>query len=154
MSNGKGSLAAARDAYPQTLVKPNLQGGDVQVFISSFTVPASGGPGIGEYISWGFLPFGARLMPTTKIYCSAGAASSTLNLGDPVAPARYLAATTVASAGAVTAEAAFANGALFDVTVIAPGQATDQSELRSVVAGAALQAGQVITLVAQYAQQN
>lgn len=154
MANGNGSLAAARVAYPQTLVKPNLQGGDIQVFISSFTVPASGGPGIGEYISWGFLPFGARLMPTTKIYCSAGAASSTLNLGDPVAPARYLAATTVASAGAVTAEAAFAGGALFDVAVIAPGQATDQSELRSVVAGAALQAGQVITLVAQYAQQN
>jgi len=154
MANGNASLAAARVAYPQTLTKPNLQGGDVQVFISTFTVPASGGPGIGEYISWGFLPFGARLMPTTKLYFAAGAASSTLNLGDPVTPARYLAASSVAAAGNVTAEAVFANGALFDVAVIAPGQATDQSELRSVVAGAALQAGQVITLVAQYAQQN
>ncbi|UXZ44501.1 hypothetical protein [Pseudomonas soli] len=154
MANGNGSLAAARVAYPQTLTKPNLQGGDVQVFISTYTVPASGGPGIGEYISWGFLPFNARLLPTTKIYCSVGAASSTLNLGDPVVPARYLAATSVATAGSATAEAQFANGALFDVTVVAPGQATDQSELRSVVAGAALQAGQVITLVAQYAQQN
>ena len=93
-------------------------------------------------------------MPTTKLYFAAGAASSTLNLGDPVTPARYLAASSVAAAGNVTAEAVFANGALFDVAVIAPGQATDQSELRSVVAGAALQAGQVITLVAQYAQQN
>lgn len=154
MANGNGSLAAARTAYPQTLTKPNLQGGDVQVFISTYTVPASGGPGIGEYISWGFLPFGARLMPTTKLYFAAGAASSTLNLGDPVTPARYLAATAVTSAGSATAEAVFANGGLFDVAVVAPGQATDQSELRSVVAGAALQAGQVITLVAQYAQQN
>ena len=154
MANGNGSLAAARVAYPQTLTKPNLQGGDVQVFISTYTVPASGGPGIGEYISWGFLPFNARLLPTTKIYCSVGAASSTLNLGDPVVPARYLAATSVATAGSATAEAQYANGALFDVTVVAPGQATDQSELRSVVAGAALQAGQVITLVAQYAHQN
>lgn len=154
MANGNGSLAAARVASPQTLVKPNLQGGDVQVFISTFTVPATGAPGIGEYISWGFLPFGARLMPTTKLYCSAGAASSTLNLGDPVSPARYLAATGVTAAGGVVAEAVFTNGGLFDVAVVAPGQATDQSELRSVVGGAALQAGQVITLVAQYAQQN
>lgn len=154
MANGNGSLAAARVAFPQTLTKPNLQGGDVQVFISTYTVPASGGPGIGEYISWGFLPYGARLLPSTKIYCSAGAASSTLNLGDPVSPARYLAATGVTAAGAVTAEAVFANGGLFDVLVTKPGDATDTSELRSVVAGAALQAGQVITLVAQYAQQN
>ncbi|MBM5460284.1 hypothetical protein H8F21_22220 [Pseudomonas sp. P66] len=154
MANGNGSLAAARTAYPQTLTKPNLQGGDVQVFISTYTVPASGGPGIGEYISWGFLPFGARLMPTTKLYFAAGAASSTLNLGDPVTPARYLAATAVTSAGNAAAEAVFANGGLFDVAVVKPGDATDQSELRSVVAGAALQAGQVITLVAQYAQQN
>lgn len=154
MANGNGSLAAARVAFPQQLTKPNLQGGDVQVFISTYTVPASGGPGIGEYISWGFLPFGARLMPTTKLYFAAGAASSTLNLGDPVTPARYLAATAVTSAGSAVAEAVFANGGLFDVAVVAPGQATDQSELRSVVAGAALQAGQVITLVAQYAQQN
>lgn len=154
MANGNGSLAAARTAFPQTLTKPNLQGGDIQVFVSTYTVPASGGPGIGEYISWGFLPFGARLMPTTKLYFAAGAASSTLNLGDPVTPARYLAATAVTSAGSAVAEAQFANGALFDVAVVAPGQATDQSELRSVVAGAALQAGQVITLVAQYAQQN
>lgn len=154
MANGNGSLAAARTAFPQTLTKPNLQGGDIQVFVSTYTVPASGGPGIGEYISWGFLPFGARLMPTTKLYFAAGAASSTLNLGDPVTPARYLAATAVTSAGSVVAEAQFANGALFDVAVVKPGDATDQSELRSVVAGAALQAGQVITLVAQYAQQN
>jgi len=154
MANGNGSLAAARTAFPQTLTKPNLQGGDIQVFISTYTVPASGGPGIGEYISWGFLPFGARLMPGTKLYFAAGAASSTLNLGDPVTPARYLAATAVTSAGNAVAEAQFANGALFDVAVVKPGDATDQSELRSVVAGAALQAGQVITLVAQYAQQN
>lgn len=154
MANGNGSLAAARTAYPQTLTKPNLQGGDIQVFVSTYTVPASGGPGIGEYISWGFLPFGARLMPTTKLYFAAGAASSTLNLGDPVTPARYLAATAVTSAGSAAAEAQYANGGLFDVAVVKPGDATDQSELRSVVAGAALQAGQVITLVAQYAQQN
>ncbi|NWA03725.1 hypothetical protein [Pseudomonas gingeri] len=154
MANGNGSLAAARVAYPQTLTKPNLQGGDVQVFISTYTVPATGGPGIGEYISWGFLPFGSRLLPTTKLYFAAGAASSTITLGDPVSTARYLAATAVTTAGSATAEAVFANGGLFDVLITKPNDATDTSELRSVVAGAALQAGQVITLVAQYAGQN
>ncbi len=68
--------------------------------------------------------------------------------------ARYLAATSVAAAGSATAEAQFANGALFEVSVAQLGLATDQSELLSTVAGAALQAGQVITLVAQYAGQN
>lgn len=147
------SLAAAKVAYPQTLVKPNLQGADVQVLISTYTVPA-GGLNIGDQISWGFLPFGGRLMPGTKFYFGAGTASSTLNLGDVVQPARYMAATSVAAAGSAVVDAQFANGALFEVTVTKPGDATDLSELRSTVAGAALLAGQVITLIGHYAGQN
>jgi len=153
MATVLASLAAARVAYPQTLVKPNLQGGDLQVFISTYTVPV-GGQAIGDIISWGYLPFGARLMPGTAIYCAAGTASSTLNLGDPVTPARYMAASSVASAAKLPAEAQFTNGALAEVTIVKPGDATDTSELRSVVAGATLLAGQVITLVAVYAGQN
>jgi hypothetical protein len=154
MANGNGSLAAAKVAYPQMLVKPSLQGADIQVLISTYTVPASLGPGIGDYISWGFLPFGARLMPGTSIYCAVGTASSTLNLGDPVTPARYMAASSAATAAKLPAEAQFTNGALAEVTIVKPGDATDTSELRSVVAGAALLAGQVLTLVAFYAGQN
>ena len=153
MPTFNASLAAARVAFPQTLVKPNVQGADVQVFISSFTVPV-GGLAIADVISWGFLPLGARLMPGTAIFCAAGTASSTLNLGDPVTPARYMAAASVASAAKLPAEAQFASGGLFEVAVVKPGDATDQSELRSVVAGAGLLAGQVITLVALYAGQN
>lgn len=153
MATVLASLAAARVAQPQTLVKANLQGADIQAFISTYTVPVGGQP-IADIISWGYLPLGARLMPGTAIFCGAGAASSTLNLGDAVTPARYMAAASVAAAGKLPAEAQFANGALFDVTVVKPGDATDTSELRSVVAGAALQAGQVLTLVAFYAGQN
>lgn len=153
MATVLASLAAARVAYPQTLVKPNLQGGDLQAFISTYTVPAGGQP-IADVISWGYLPFGARLMPGTAIYCSAGTASSTINLGDPVTPARYMAASSAASAAKLPAEAQFASGALAEVTVVKPGDATDTSELRSVVAGATLLAGQVLTLVAVYAGQN
>lgn len=153
MATVLASLAAARVAYPQTLVKPNVQGADIQVFISTYTVPA-GGQAIADVISWGYLPLGARLMPGTKFYFAAGTASSTLNLGDAVTPARYMAATSVASAGSAVADAQFTNGALFEVTITKPGDATDTSELRSVVAGATLLAGQVITLVAHYAGQN
>lgn len=153
MATVLASNAAARVAYPQTLVKPNLQGGDLQVFISTYTVPV-GGVAIADVISWGYLPFGARLMPGTAIYCSAGTASSTINLGDPVTPARYMAASAAASAAKLVAEAQFASGGLAEVTVVKPGDATDTSELRSVVAGAALLAGQVLTLVAVYAGQN
>lgn len=153
MATVNASVSAARVALPQQLVKPNVQGADLQLLVSTYTVPA-GGVAIGDKISWGQLPFGARLMPGTKLYFSAGAASSTINLGDPVSQARYLAATSVAAAGNAVAEAQFANGALFEVTVAKLGLPTDQSELLSTVAGAALPAGQVITLVAQYAGQN
>ena len=69
MATVLASLAAARVAYPQTLVKPNLQGADIQTFISTYTVPV-GGVAIGDVISWGYLPFGARLMPGTAIFLS------------------------------------------------------------------------------------
>ncbi|MBD9459119.1 hypothetical protein IB241_15660 [Pseudomonas sp. PDM05] len=153
MATVLASLAAARVAFPQTLVKPNLQGADIQVFVSTYTVP-TGGLAIADVISWGYLPLGARLMPGSAIFCAAGTASSTINLGDPVAPARYMAAASVATAAKLPAEAQFTNGALAEVTVVKPGDATDTSELRSVVAGAGLPAGQVITLVALYAGQN
>jgi hypothetical protein len=153
MATVNASVSAARAALPQQLVKPNLQGADVQILVSTITVPV-GGVAIGDKISWGLLPFGARLMPGTRLYFAAGTASSTINLGDPAAPARYMAATSVAAAGSATADAQFANGALFEVTVAQQGQVTDQSELLSTVAGAALLAGQVITLVAHYAGQN
>ena len=65
-----------------------------------------------------------------------------------------MAASSAASAAKLPAEAQFTNGALFEVSVTKPGDATDTSELRSVVAGAALLAGQVLTLVAFYAGQN
>lgn len=153
MATVLASLAAARAALPQQNVKLNLQGGDIQCFVSTFTVPA-GGLAIGDVISWGYLPLGGRVMPGSKLFFGAGAASSTLNLGDPVSAARYLAATSVAAAGSALAENQFANGGLFEVTVAKPGDNADLSELRSVVAGAALQAGQVLTLVVVYAGPN
>lgn len=156
MPDINATVQAARTAVPFNPVRTNQFGGEVQVLISTVTIPAAGGPIIGESITWGTLPQGARLLPFSQIYNSAGAASSTINLGDRAAPARYLAATAVTSAGTINnvGAPAYANGAVPEVTVLTPGVATDQSELRSVVAGAALQAGQTLTLVAYYVAGN
>lgn len=149
MSNQNASLAAARAAVPQSLPRQNQLGGELNVFFATLTNPGSGGVAIGEYISWGFLPLGARVL-FGYLTCSAGTASSTLNLGDPVTPARYLAASSVASAAniAINPPATMSQGAAgFEVAVVAPGTATDQSELRSVCAGANIAANQTFTLV-------
>ena len=118
--------------------------GKVRYMMSTYTVGA-GTLLVGDTINWGTLPKKARLLGhMTKIYWSTGAASSTLNLGDSASAARYLAATSVTTAGGAICEAANASGATF-----ATAAATD---LVSTVAGAALPANQVITLHVAYVQ--
>jgi hypothetical protein len=153
MTNVLSTLATARAATPlQNLVKGNQFGGRIRALFSTATNPAAGGVGIGEYISWGFLPLGARVL-FGVLTVSAGAAASTLNLGDPASAARYLAASAVNAATniAINPPATFSNGAAgFEVATVAIGQATDQSELRSTCAGAALGANQTLTLFLAY----
>jgi len=152
MAIQNASLAAFAAASPQQLPRMNQQGGELNVFFATVTNPPAGGVAVAEWISWGFLPLGARVL-FGFLTCSAGAASSTLNLGDPATPARYLAASSVAAAAniAINPPATMANGAAgFDVAVVTPGVAGDQSELRSVCAGAALGANQTLTLVLFY----
>jgi hypothetical protein len=146
MANGNADLQAAIVATPPARVKANRHGGRIRIFEATYTVPAAGGPGIGEKILWGSLPVGARTLGQMgKLYFSAGAASSTLNLGDAASAARHLAATAVTSAGSAVPEAANAAGAQFE-TSVGDLSATDNCQLVSTVAGAGLQAGQVITL--------
>jgi len=154
MANQNASISAARASASQTLVPANQYGGELNVFFATYTNPASGGVAIGEYISWGFLPLGARVL-FGYLTCSAGTASSTLNLGDPVSAARYLAATSVATAAntAINPPVTNALGVLannFAVTVASPGAATDTSELRSTCAGANIAASQTFVLCLFY----
>lgn len=156
MANQNATIAAARAATPQALVPGNQQDGELRVFFATVTNPSAGGVVVSEWISWGFLPAGARVL-FGYLTCSAGTASSTLNLGDPVTPARYLAASSVASAAnvAINPPATMNQGAAgFAVSVVAPGLATDHSELRSVCAGANLAANQTFTLVLFYVTNN
>jgi hypothetical protein len=112
---------------------------------------------VGEKIYWGQLPLGARVLGHLGLLSfAAGAASSTLNLGDNASAARHLAATAVNAAGSAVPSAAMASGASFetsDATANATNlfvSATDNCTLVSTVAGATLGAGQVITLTLPY----
>lgn len=139
-----------------TRIKANKQGGRIRIFEATQTVPV-GGIAIGDKLIWGKLPVRARVLGyLSRLRWSAGAASSTLNLGDNVTAARHLAATAVTTAGSATPDVADTGGASFetsnDSANAANGyvSATDDCTLISTVAGAALQAAQVITLRVAY----
>lgn len=144
---------------PAIRVKANKQTGALRIFEASYTVPSSGGPAVGEKIVWGKLPPKARILGNlSRLRWSAGAASSTLNLGDNASAARHLAATAVTTAGTATPDVAETGGASFETSVdlATPDNsfvaATDDCTLISTVAGAALQAAQVITLRVVYVE--
>jgi hypothetical protein len=148
MANQLATVSAARAATPQALVSGNQVGGEMFPLFSTLTNPPSGGVAIGENISWGTLPLGARVL-LGYLTWSTGAASCTLNLGDRATPARYLAATAVTTAGnaAINPPVSAANGAPgFVTSVSAPGLATDHCEILSVCAGANVAASQTLTL--------
>ena len=137
------TASAASFASGAANAKPNAVAtqGKIRYMVSTITVAA--GSAIADVIQWGTVPNGSRVLGNlSKLYFAAGAASSTLNLGDSTTPARYLAATSVTSAGSAVPEAASASGAVFVNTA--------DTVIQSVVAGAGLQTGQVITLHLAY----
>lgn len=86
--------------------KANKMGGRLRFMEAFFVVPAAA-LAIGDKIFWGKMPLRSRIVGhLSKIYFTAGAASSTINLGDNVVPARHLAASVVAAAGALLPEVA------------------------------------------------
>lgn len=142
---------------PATRVKANRIGGRQRIFRATYTV--AGTVAVGDKIVWGKLPVKSAIIGfLSQLRWSTGAASSTLNLGDNVSAARHLAATAVTTAGLATPNVAETNGAIFetsdDSNSVANGftSATDDCTLISTVAGATLQAGQVITLTITYVQ--
>lgn len=93
-------------AYGQPLVtrlKANKLNGRIRLFESFYYAPASGvAPAIADKIIWGKLPLRSRIINTLSVLrFSTGTAACTLNLGDNIVPARYLAATAVTTAGSV-----------------------------------------------------
>jgi hypothetical protein len=142
---------------PATRIKANRVNGRIRIHTHTYT--ALGTEVVGSKIVFGKLPIKSRPIGYLgRMEWSAGAASSTLNLGDSVSAARHLAATAVTSAGSAVPLLASANGAIFetsdDTNTFANGfsSTTDDCSLLATVAGATLQAGQVITLTMPYVQ--
>lgn len=142
MTTFYGTLRTNDRASPPVKNKVTVLGGRVRYVEATYTVVAGALPIVGDTIEWFTLPKGARLIHTTKLYWSAGAASQTLNLGDSGSTARYMAATAVTSAGSATADAHFANGGVYEEPT--------GSTVTSTVAGATLTAAAVYTLHAEY----
>lgn len=136
-------------ATPQNRLESYELGGKVRMATLKYTAPATGMPQIADVLVWiPNLPKGALIIPhLTKLYWSAGTASSTLTLGDSATANRYLTATAITSAGSAVADTGAANGATY-VT----GTNSGDTVLTSTVAGAQIAANQVITLRVAYVQ--
>ena len=144
MANYNASVRASALGAAKDKLNASSAHAVVKYIMSTYTVPA-GTLAIADTITWCQIPKGARVIGNmSKIYFSAGTASSTINLGDSGSAARFLAATSVASAGSAVPEAANASGANHIYTA--------DTNLVSTVAGAVLAAGQVITLHLAYVQ--
>lgn len=152
----QATCAAGRATVPQSYLKGNQQDGEMRVMRSTYTAPAASPPQIADVLQWGYLPKGAVVLQFYLSYGAAGA-GCTINLGDVQSAARYLAATSIAAAGN-TGPSIPANqgsgGAAYEVAAPGPGLTTDDSEIRSVVAGAAIAVNTVVNLVLTYVANN
>jgi hypothetical protein len=148
MANATADIRTNEVATPPVRCKVNRLHGRIRHFEATVTPAVA--VAIGVTITWGSLPLGARVLGhLSKLYFSAGTASSTINLGDAASPARHLAATSVAAAGSAVPEAQSASGAQFETSDASSG-ATNNCTLISTVAGAAVPIGQVLTLKVAY----
>jgi hypothetical protein len=130
------------NATPPVNHGPQLGGGRVRMFFDTYTQGASAGS-IGDVIQFKSLPPGARILPGAKMFNSAGVASATLAVGTTDSAARFLAATSITSAGSALMEAQLAAGAVYDVPSTGIGVIATN-------AGAAIQAAQVISIFIPY----
>lgn len=148
MASVNADLQSNAVATPPVKSKVNRSHGRVRLFEATVTPAVA--VAIGEKITWGSLPKGARVLGhLSKLYFSAGTASSTLNLGDAASAARHLAATAINAAGSAVPEAQSASGAQFETSDDSTA-ATNDCTLISTVAGAGIPIGQVLTLKIAY----
>lgn len=148
MANFNADIATNLAASPPVRTKANRLNGRLRVFRAQYTQVAAGA--VADTITWGPLPVGARIIGyLSQLNFAAGAAGSTLNLGDAALATRHLAATAVNAAGTAVPSLSEVNGGQFE-TSDGSTAATNNCTLISTVAGAGLAAGQVINLTVVY----
>lgn len=157
MATQNATLSAARANTPQGLLRGNQQDGELRIFRSVYNDGLTLTLAIADVISWGYLPKGGCIVGGYLTY-TAGTAACTINLGDVQSAARYLAATAINAAGNTAVQPPVNIGlgisGGYEVAAPGPGLTTDDSEIRSVVAGAGSPATQRIVLVLFYVANN
>lgn len=129
------------NATPPVMSEPNMGGGRVRMYVDTYTQGASAGT-IGDVIIMKNLPAGARIMPGGYLMNSAGAASQTTAVGITGTAAKFLAATSTASAAQTPLLAHLASGAMYETTAPIAVILTN--------ATTAIQASQVFTVFIPY----
>lgn len=135
---------------PATRVRVDKLGGRLRFLEAQFVVPAATLL-VGDKIMWGKLPLRSRLVGhLSRLVFTAGAASSTLNLGDSIQAARHLAATSITSAGSAvpTASEQVVTGTATTVAgsnVIQPTASYGAFQLGNLIAGTGIASNTVIT---------
>lgn len=157
MATFTASLATSRAATPQVLNKGNQQDGELRIFRSVWNDTLTQTLNIADVISWGYLPKGAVVVGG-YFAVTAGTAAATANLGDLQLATRYLAATAINAALNTPVQPPLniglgASGG-YEVAAPGPGLTTDDSEIRSVIAGAGSPATQRMVLVLFYVANN
>lgn len=150
MANFFSTQATALNTSPPTKIKVNLLGGRLRYSFAQFTnfVAAA----IADVIYMGRLPRGARMLGhLSQVTWNTGAASCTANLGDNVTVARHMGATAITAAGNSTPQfVTSSNGVIgyetTDETRDGTGTptSTNDCDLRHTLAGANMQASQII----------
>lgn len=129
-------------ASPQVKNDVTVLGGRRRYVVASYTVPATGIPAAGDTIELFTLPKGARIAQGSKLFNSAGGAAQTVAVGDSGSSTRYLAATSVTTAGSALMEAHMASGAVYEEPA--------GTVVLATVGGAALTAAAVLTFHFSY----
>jgi hypothetical protein len=157
MATVQASGAAGRAATPQSYLRGNQQDGELRILRSVWNDGLTATLSIADVVQWGYLPKGSVLVGGYLTY-TAGTASCTINVGDVQLATRYLAATAINAAGTTSLQPPLnlvsAASAGYEVAAANPGATTDDSEVRSVVAGAGSPATQRIVLMLFYVANN
>lgn len=128
-------------ASPPVKNDVTVHGARRRYVVATYTVPSSGQPTIGDDIELFYLERGARIVPGSKFFYSAST-GATIAVGDAASSGRYLAATSIGTAGSALMEAHLANGAVYEEPAGAMVMAR--------VAGATLTAGAVLSFHFSY----
>lgn len=138
-----------------TKLKSNRLNARIRYAEFSYVAPQAGTPQIGDQIFFGKLPVKSRIVGfLSQLRWTAGAASSTLAIGDSAVPARHLAATAITTAGTATPDAAAISPTAVATTTTGSNLLTNITglgafQIGDIVTGTGIATGSYVTAIQQ-----